>query len=115
LFTRNRAGLRLTAKGADLVATAHEVLGTATNFEPVASVRGSGSNGRSGSRPNKVLGARSLQVLLAAFMAEHTMFEIEFGISNEVTNPLQRDADITIRIMHPTRTDLVARKPAMHP
>ncbi len=59
---------------------------------------------------NEVLGARSLQGLSAAFIAVHPMFEIEFGISNEITNPLQPDADLAIGISRPTQNDLVARK-----
>ena len=38
------------------------------------------------------------------------MIEIEIDVSNDVTNLLQRDADIAVRMFRPTQNDLVARK-----
>ncbi|MCI2398975.1 LysR family transcriptional regulator [Aliiroseovarius subalbicans] len=110
LFTRGREGMRLTDKGADLVATAGEMLGIATDFERAASGLEERIEGTIRISANEILGALLLPGLIAAFMAEHPMIEIEIEVSNEATNLLKRDADIAVRMFRPTQNDLVARK-----
>ena len=110
LFTRGREGMRLTEKGSDLVATAVEMLGTATDFERVASGLEERIEGTIRISANEILGALLLPGLVAEFMAEHPTIEIEIEVSNETTNLLQRDADIAVRMFRPTQNDLVARK-----
>ena len=110
LFTRGREGMRLTEKGADLVATASEMLGTAADFERVASGLEERIEGTIRISANEIVGALLLPGLVAEFMAEHPMIEIEVEVSNEATNLLQRDADIAVRMFRPTQNDLVARK-----
>jgi DNA-binding transcriptional LysR family regulator len=110
LFTRGREGMRLTEKGADLVATADEMLGTAADFERVASGLEERIEGTIRITANEILGALLLPGMIAAFMADNPMIEVEIDVSNEATNLLQRDADIAIRMFRPTQNDLVARK-----
>ncbi len=110
LFTRGREGMRLTDKGSELVATAGEMFGTAADFERVASGLEEQIEGTIRVSANEILGALILPGLIAEFMAEHPIIEIEIEVSNEVTNLLQRDADIAIRMFRPTQNDLVARK-----
>lgn len=110
LFTRGREGMRLTDKGSDLVTTASEMLGTAADFERVASGLEERIEGVIRISANEILGALFLPGLVAEFMAEHPMIEIEIEVSNETTNLLQRDADIAVRMFRPTQNDLVARK-----
>ena len=110
LFTRGREGMQLTDKGSDLVATAGEMLGTAADFERVASGLEERIEGTIRISANEILGALLLPGLVADFMAEHPMIEIEIEVSNEITNLLQRDADIAVRMFRPTQNDLVARK-----
>lgn len=110
LFTRGREGTSLTEKGADLVATASEMLGTAVDFERVASGLEERIEGTIRISANEIFGALLLPGLVVEFMAEHPMIEIEIEISNEITNLLQRDADIAVRMFRPTQNDLVARK-----
>ena len=110
LFTRGGEGMRLTDKGSDLVATASEMLGVATNFERIASGLEERLEGTIRLSANEILGALLLPGLIADFMVEHPMIEIEIDVSNEVTNLLQRDADIAIRMFRPTQNDLIARK-----
>ncbi|MGH1466179.1 MAG: LysR family transcriptional regulator [Cognatishimia sp.] len=110
LFTRGREGMRLTAKGADLVTTASEMLGIAVDFERVASGLEERIEGTISVSANEIVGTLLLPGLIADFMAEHPMIEIEVEVSNETTNLLQRDADIAVRMFRPTQNDLVARK-----
>jgi len=92
------------------VATASEMLGTAAAFERVASGVEEKIQGPIRISANEILGGLLLPGLVAEFMAEHPMIEIEIEVSNEVTNLLRRDADIAIRMFRPTQNDLVARK-----
>ena len=110
LFTRGREGVRLTDKGADLVASAAEMLGTATQFGRVASGLEERIEGTIRISANEILGALLLPGLIARFMVEHPNIEIEIDVSNEASNLLQRDADIAVRMFRPTQNDLVARK-----
>lgn len=110
LFTRGREGMRLTDKGTDLVATASEMLGTATAFERVASGLEERIEGTIRISANEILGALILPGVVARFMADHPMIEIEIDVSNDVTNLLQRDVDIAVRMFRPTQNDLVARR-----
>lgn len=110
LFTRGREGMRLTEKGADLVATAAEMLGTATEFERVASGLEERLEGTIRVSANEIVGELLLPCLVADFMADHPGIDIEIEVSNNVTNLLKRDADIAIRMFRPTQNDLVARK-----
>jgi DNA-binding transcriptional LysR family regulator len=110
LFIRSRVGMRLTEKGVDLVATASEMLGTATAFERVASGLEERIEGTIRISANEILGALILPGIIAGFMADHPMIEIEIDVSNDVANLLQRDADIAVRMFRPTQNDLVARK-----
>ena len=110
LFTRGREGMRLTEKGSDLVAAASEMQGSATGFERAASGLEERIEGTIRISANEILGALLLPGLVAEFMADHPMIEIEIEVSNDVTNLLQRDADIAVRMFRPTQNDLVARR-----
>eukprot|EP00752_Nemacystus_decipiens_P019246 g17302.t1 len=110
LFTRGREGVRLTEKGADLVGSAQEMLGSSVDFARVASGFEETAEGTVRVSANEIIGALLLPHLLADFMVEHPMIEVEIEVSNSATNLLQRDADIAIRMFRPTQNDLVARK-----
>lgn len=110
LFTRGRDGMRLTDKGADLVATADEMLGRAKDFERVATGLEDRIEGTLRIAANEIFGAMLLPGLVAEFMIAHPTIQIEIEVSNAVSNLLKRDADIAIRMFRPTQNDLVARK-----
>ncbi|MDJ0637962.1 MAG: LysR family transcriptional regulator [Paracoccaceae bacterium] len=110
LFTRGRDGMQLTDKGADLVAMAGEMLCNATQFDRVASGLEERIKGTIRLSANEILGGLLLPGLIAEFMAEHPMIEIEIEVSNEASNLLSRDADIAVRMFRPTQNDLVVRK-----
>lgn len=110
LFTRGREGMQLTEKGADLVALAGEMLGNAAEFERVASGLDERIEGTIRISANEIVGGLLLPGLIAKFMTDHPMIEIEIEVSNEASNLLRRDADIAVRMFRPTQNDLVARK-----
>ena len=110
LFTRGRDGMRLTEKGADLVSTASELMGNAVEFERVATGLEEKIEGIVRLSANQIFGTLLLPGIVALFIEEHPEVEIEIDVSNDVSNLLQRDADIAIRLFRPTQNDLVARK-----
>jgi DNA-binding transcriptional LysR family regulator len=110
LFIRGREGMRLTEKGTDLVTAATELMGNATEFERVATGLEEKVAGVVRLSVNQVFGTLILPGIIAGFMEEHPEIEIEIDVSDDVSNLLQRDADIAIRLFRPTQNDLVARK-----
>ena len=110
LFVRGREGMRLTEKGADLVTAAGELMGNATEFERVATGLEEKIEGVIRLSANQIFGTLLLPGIIAGFMSEHPEINVEVEVSNEVTNLLQRDADIAIRLFRPTQNDLVTRK-----
>ena len=110
LFVRGREGMRLTEKGTDLVTTAGELMGNASEFERVATGLEEKIEGVVRLSANQIFGTLLLPGIIAGFMEEHPEIEIEIDVSNDVSNLLQRDADIAIRLFRPTQNDLVARK-----
>jgi len=110
LFVRGREGMRLTEKGADLVTAAGELMRNATEFERVATGLEEKIEGVIRLSANQIFGTLLLPGIIAGFMSEHPEINVEVEVSNEVTNLLQRDADIAIRLFRPTQNDLVTRK-----
>jgi DNA-binding transcriptional LysR family regulator len=110
LFIRGREGMRLTEKGADLVSAADEFMGNAVEFERVASGLEEKINGVVRLSANQIFGTLLLPGIVAGLMQTHPEIEIEVDVSNEVSNLLQRDADVAIRLFRPTQNDLIARK-----
>lgn len=110
LFTRGRGGMRLTPKGADLVSAASELVGDADEFQRAATGLEEKIEGTVRLSANQIFGSLLLPGIVAEFMAEHPEIEIEVDVRNEVSNLLQRDADIAIRLFRPKQNDLVARK-----
>ncbi len=110
VFTRGRDGMRLTRKGSDLIATASEMQATATAFERVATGLEDRVEGTIRISANEIVGALILPDLIAPFLADHPMVEIEIDVSNTASNLLRRDADIAVRMFRPTQNDLIARK-----
>lgn len=110
LFTRGREGMRLTPKGSDLLASASEMMDTATEFERVAAGLEDRIEGTVRISANEIFGTLLLPGLLAPFILDHPEIEVELDVSNQVSNLLQRDADIAIRLFRPAQNDLIARK-----
>lgn len=110
LFTRGRDGMRLTGKGADLVSTADELISDAVEFERLATGLEEKIEGVVRLSANQIFGNLLLPGIVAKLMSDYPEIEIEMVVSNEVSNLLQRDADIAIRLFRPTQNDLIARK-----
>lgn len=110
LFIRGREGMKLTQKGADLVAEALEVETAAIEFERRAAGLDEDVKGVVRISANEIFGALLLPHILPDFMQANPGIEVELIVSNSAANLLQRDADVAIRMFRPTQNDLVARK-----
>ena len=110
LFQRSHEGMRLTAKGADLVTVARDMTSSATNFARIATGLEEEIGGTVRISANDVMGILILPELLADFQQLHPNIELELSITNAASNLLQRDADLAVRMFRPVQNDLVAKK-----
>lgn len=109
LFVRSQRGLSPTDRGLalrphaeSLVATSAALLRAASGAEEVSgTVRITAS---------EVVGAEHLPPILAALRRAHPTLAIELVLSNAVSDLLQRQADIAVRMVEPTQQALVARR-----
>jgi DNA-binding transcriptional LysR family regulator len=109
LFVRTQRGLSPTDRGLalrphaeSLVATSAALLRAASGAEEVSgTVRITASD---------VVGAEHLPPILAELRRAHPDLSIELVLSNAVTDLLQRQADIAVRMVEPAQRALVARK-----
>lgn len=109
LFVRTQRGLSPTDRGLalrpqaeSLVATSAALLRAASGAEEVSgTVRITASD---------VVGAEHLPPILADLRRAHPGLSIELVLSNAVTDLLQRQADIAVRMVEPAQRALVARK-----
>ncbi|PHY20867.1 LysR family transcriptional regulator [Caulobacter sp. BP25] len=109
LFVRSQRGLSPTDRGLalrthaeSLVATSAALLRAASGAEDVSgTVRVTAS---------EVVGAEHLPPILADLRRAHPALAIELVLSNAVSDLLQRQADIAVRMVEPAQQALVARK-----
>jgi DNA-binding transcriptional LysR family regulator len=115
LFLRGREGMRLTAKGADLVAIATEMTASANGFARMATGLEEDISGTVRISANDIFGVLILPNLLTEFMLMHPDIKVELSVNNAASDLLQRDADVAIRMFRPLQADLVARRVAELP
>lgn len=109
LFVRSQRGLSPTDRGLalrphaeSLVATSAALLRAASGAEEVSgTVRITAS---------EVVGAEHLPPILADLRRAHPALAVELVLSNAVSDLLQRQADIAVRMVEPAQQALVARK-----
>jgi DNA-binding transcriptional LysR family regulator len=109
LFVRTQRGLSPTDRGLalrthaeSLVATSAALLRAASGTDEVAgTVRITAS---------EVVGAEHLPPILAELRRAHPALAIELVLSNAVSDLLQRQADIAVRMVEPAQQALIARK-----
>ena len=59
---------------------------------------------------SEVVAAHLLPGCVADLVGRNPAIQVELVVSNELTNLLRRDADIAVRMVRPTQTNLIARK-----
>ncbi len=109
LFVRTQRGLSPTDRGLALRSHAESMVATSAALLRAAS----GAEDVSGTvriTASEVVGAEHLPPILADLRRAHPGLAIELVLSNAVTDLLQRQADIAVRMVEPAQQALVARK-----
>lgn len=109
LFVRSQRGLSPTDRGLALRPHAESLVATSAALLRAAS----GAEAVSGAvriTASEVVGAEHLPPILAALRRAHPTLAIELVLSNAVSDLLQRQADIAVRMVEPTQQALVARR-----
>lgn len=109
LFVRSQRGLSPTDRGLALRSHAESLISTSAALMRAAA----GTEEVSGSvrvTASDVVGAEHLPPILASLRRACPALAIELVLSNAVSDLLQREADIAIRMIQPTQRALVARK-----
>jgi DNA-binding transcriptional LysR family regulator len=110
LFTRSFDGFAPTEAALQLKPYAASLSATAAALRRVASSQGAGVRGSVRITASQVVGVEVLPPILAALRREHPELVIELVLSNEMSDLLQREADIAVRMVQPVQEALVARR-----
>jgi DNA-binding transcriptional LysR family regulator len=110
LFTRSQQGFRPTEAALALRPYAHSLRSTAAALLRVAASQGAGVRGTVRITASEVISVEVLPPVLAELRRRHPALVIELHPSNSLSDLLQHDADIAVRMVRPTQEALVARR-----
>lgn len=110
LFDRSTQGLTLTSFAAGLLEEGKVMQASAMRLQRIAHGQGLQLKGRVRLSVNEMIAQYYLPELLPQFMQRYPDISVEIEVSNKASNIDKRDADIAIRMFHPTQQDLIARK-----
>ncbi len=110
LFERRRKGMVLTETGRALLERARGMEREAAAFSLAATGRSSEIAGTVRITASEIVAHYFLPEIIAELKRDEPALEIELISSNEVQNLLIRDADIAVRMVEPTQSELIARK-----
>lgn len=110
LFTRSQSGLRPTPSAEALVPHVEAMAAAAGAVRRAASGEALEERGAVRVTASEMVGIEVLPPAFASFREEHPRIDIELVVSNRTTDLLRREADIAVRMVKPTQTQLVTRK-----
>jgi DNA-binding transcriptional LysR family regulator len=110
LFTRSPRGLIPTPAAHDLVPHAQAMAAASEALLRAASGEAAGERGTVRITASEIIGCEVLPEILAGFRSAHPTIDVELVLSNRTEDLLRRDADIAVRMMRPTQSQLVTRK-----
>jgi len=110
LFTRSPQGLRPTDAARALRPHAQALRSTAAALLRTAASHGAGVRGTVRVSASEVVGVEVLPPVLTALRRKHPELVVELVVSNALTDLLNSDADIAVRMTRPTQEALVARR-----
>ena len=110
LFERERRGMTLTEAGRELFEKAQGLEREAAAFSMAATGRSSEIAGTVRIAASEIVAHYIMPSAIAELKREEPALEIELVSSNEVQNLLIRDADIAVRMVEPTQSELITRK-----
>ncbi len=109
LFERVARGLKLTSTGENLVEPARYMMAAARSLGMAAATQDNGLRGTVRITASEMVSGFVLPALLRELAQLHPEIQIELVASNQVSNLLEREADIAIRMIRPAQSALIAR------
>ncbi|MFZ6741846.1 LysR family transcriptional regulator [Undibacterium sp. JH2W] len=109
LFERVARGLKLTSSGENLVEPARYMMAAARSLGMAAATQNHELRGTVRITASEMVSGFVLPSLLRQLAQLHPEIQIELVASNQVSNLLEREADIAIRMVRPTQSALIAR------
>ena len=109
LFERAARGLKLTEAGERLVEPARFMMSAARSLGMAIVKQDQTLHGTVRITASEMVSAHVLPRILVKLAKQHPEIEIELVASNQLSNLLEREADIAIRMVRPTQNALIAR------
>ncbi|MBB1249756.1 LysR family transcriptional regulator [Rhizobium sp. G21] len=110
LFSRGRAGMRLTEAGMALLEDARSIRSDVDHLLLRAAGQSDRVSGPVRITASQVMATYVLPPMLARLKQAEPGLDIELASDNAIANLLARDADIAIRMARPAQNDLIAQK-----
>lgn len=110
LFTRSPSGLLPTAVARTLRAHAETMERTAAALERAASSQGDEVRGVVRVSASEVVGVEVLPPILTQLRQAHPHLKVELVLTNRLSDLLQLEADIAVRMVRPSQEQLLARR-----
>lgn len=110
LFTRSPSGLLPTAVARTLRAHAETMERTAAALERAASAQGDEVRGVVRVSASEVIGVEVLPPILTQVRQAHPHLKVELVLTNRLSDLLQLEADIAVRMVRPSQEQLLARR-----
>ncbi|AIB38046.1 MULTISPECIES: LysR family transcriptional regulator [Pseudomonas] len=110
LFTRSPNGLLPTALARTLRAHAETMERTAAALERAASSQGDDVRGVVRVSASEVVGVEVLPPILTQLRQTHPHLRVELVLTNRLSDLLQLEADIAVRMVRPSQEQLLARR-----
>ena len=109
LFERVARGLKLTNAGENLVDPARHMMTAARALSMVAAKQDHALSGTVRVTASEMVSAFALPSIIEKLAVAYPDIEIEVVASNQISNLLEREADIAIRMIRPTQSSLITR------
>jgi DNA-binding transcriptional LysR family regulator len=110
LFTRSPRGLAPTPAAHDLVPHAQAMAAASEALLRAASGEAAAETGTVRLAASEFMGCEILPKILADFRNAHKTIDLELVLSNRLEDLLLRQADIAVRMLGPTQSQLVTKK-----
>ena len=110
LFTRSPNGLLPTAMAHTLRGHAETMARTAAALERAASAQGDEVRGVVRVSASEVVGVEVLPPILSQLRQQHPHLRVELTLTNRLSDLLQLEADIAVRMVRPSQEQLLARR-----
>ncbi|NWF06769.1 LysR family transcriptional regulator [Pseudomonas salomonii] len=110
LFTRSPTGLLPTAVAHTLRAHAETMERTAAALERAASAHGDEVRGVVRVSASEVVGVEVLPPIITQLRRQHPRLRVELVLTNRLSDLLQLEADIAVRMVRPSQAQLLAQR-----